>query len=135
MAPDSRMRCLALLMRCAIVASGTRKARAISTVVRPPTALSVNAIRASDVRDGWQQSSSSVRLSSASGAPTTSSADGETRPSAGVRDASASSRRVRAPSLRSPSMRRRDATRISHARGSSGTPSRGHCTTAARSAS
>ena len=38
------MRCLARLIRCAIVASGTRKALAISAVVRPPTARSVRAI-------------------------------------------------------------------------------------------
>ena len=38
------MRCLARLIRCAIVASGTRKAPAISAVVRPPTARSVSAI-------------------------------------------------------------------------------------------
>ena len=37
------MRCLARLMRCAMVASGTRNARAISAVVRPPTARSVSA--------------------------------------------------------------------------------------------
>jgi hypothetical protein len=30
--------CFARLIRCAIVASGTRNARAISAVVRPPTA-------------------------------------------------------------------------------------------------
>ena len=36
-------RCLARLMRWAIVASGTRKARAISAVVRPPTARRVSA--------------------------------------------------------------------------------------------
>ena len=42
--PEVLMRCLARLMRCAIVASGTRNALAISAVVRPPTARSVSAI-------------------------------------------------------------------------------------------
>ena len=40
----SRMVCLARLIRCAMVASGTRKAAAICAVVRPPTARSVSAI-------------------------------------------------------------------------------------------
>ena len=38
------MLCFARLIRCAIVASGTRNALAISAVVRPPTARSVSAI-------------------------------------------------------------------------------------------
>ena len=42
----------ARLIRCAIVASGTRKARAISAVVRPPTARSVNAIAEASESDG-----------------------------------------------------------------------------------
>ena len=42
--PDSWIVCFARLMRCAIVASGTRNALAISAVVRPPTARSVSAI-------------------------------------------------------------------------------------------
>ena len=42
-APPDLMVCFALVRRCAIVASGTRKARAISPVARPPTARSVSA--------------------------------------------------------------------------------------------
>ena len=42
--PDDLIVCLARLIRCAIVASGTRNALAISAVVRPPTARSVSAI-------------------------------------------------------------------------------------------
>src|SRR5712691_7900096 len=38
---------LARTMRCAMVAFGTRKARAISSVVRPPSRRSVSAVRAS----------------------------------------------------------------------------------------
>jgi hypothetical protein len=41
-------------MRCAIVGSGTRKARAISAVVRPPSSRSVSATRASVDSTGWQ---------------------------------------------------------------------------------
>jgi hypothetical protein len=50
--PEALIRCVALLMRCAIVASGTRKARAISAVVRPPTALRVRAIAEAGGREG-----------------------------------------------------------------------------------
>ena len=51
--PLALMRCLARLIRWAMVASGTRKARAISAVVRPPTARSVSAIcEAASARDG-----------------------------------------------------------------------------------
>ena len=45
---------LARTMRCAMVASGTRKARAISLVVRPPSRRSVSATRASVESTGWQ---------------------------------------------------------------------------------
>jgi hypothetical protein len=42
-APLSRMRCLARLIRCPTVFSGTSNARAISAVVSPPTARRVSA--------------------------------------------------------------------------------------------
>ena len=45
---------LARTMRWAIVGSGTRKARAISSVVRPPSRRSVSATRASVESTGWQ---------------------------------------------------------------------------------
>ena len=45
---------LARTMRWAIVGSGTRKARAISAVVRPPSRRSVSATRASVASTGWQ---------------------------------------------------------------------------------
>ena len=66
--------CLARLMRWAIVASGTRKAAAISAVVRPPTARNVRATWDGGVSAGWQhrnssRSESSVRGGSSSGAP------------------------------------------------------------------
>ena len=45
---------MARTMRCAIVGSGTRNARAISSVVRPPSSRSVSATRASVESTGWQ---------------------------------------------------------------------------------
>ena len=62
--PDALMRCLARLMRCAIVASGTRKALAISAVVSPPTARSVSAIADERVSAGWQHMNSRISVSS-----------------------------------------------------------------------
>ena len=58
--PDVLMRCLARLIRCAIVASGTRNALAISAVVRPPTARSVSAIADGRVSAGWQHMKSRI---------------------------------------------------------------------------
>ena len=57
-------------IRCATVASGTRNARAIAGVVRPPSARSVSATRASSLRAGWQQ----VNISASNSSPTASSA-------------------------------------------------------------
>ena len=57
------MLCLARLMRCAIVASGTRNALAISAVVSPPTARSVNASCEGVESEGWQHRNSSVSVS------------------------------------------------------------------------
>ena len=45
---------LARTMRCATVDSGTRNARAISSVVSPPSSRSVSATRASVESTGWQ---------------------------------------------------------------------------------
>ena len=122
------MRCLARLMRWATVDSGTSIARAISAVVSPPTARRVSATWETGVSAGWQQSSSKVRVSSASLSGTGSG-------SGGSRAAAISSRRRRAASLRHSSVRRRSATVISQPRGLSGTPCSGHCSAAASSAS
>ena len=51
----SRSLRLARTMRCAIVASGTRNARASSGVSRPPSRRSVSATWASGASAGWQQ--------------------------------------------------------------------------------
>jgi hypothetical protein len=56
-------------MRWAIVASGTRKARATWAVVRPPTARSVKAIAEAGVNAGWQHMKRTIRVSSSSGRP------------------------------------------------------------------
>ena len=131
--PLSLMRCLARLMRRVMVASGTRNARAISAVVRPPTARRVRAICEAGDSTGWQHRNSRTSVSSASGGGR--SAAGASHCSGRVELAAVSSRRRRACSLRSRSVSRREATVISQPRGLSGTPSPGHCTAAARSAS
>ncbi len=66
-APTWRSRALARLIRCAMVASGTRKARAIWPVVSPPTARRVSATCAGRGSAGWQHSSSSGSESSVLG--------------------------------------------------------------------
>jgi hypothetical protein len=53
--PAARIFLLARTMRWASVASGTRKARAISGVVSPPSVRRVSATLASTARAGWQQ--------------------------------------------------------------------------------
>ena len=118
-------------MRCATVLSGTNRARPISAVVSPPMARSVSATWLTAVSDGWQQSRNSARLSSAAGTGSAGSVP---------RVATVSSRRRRAASARSCSMRRRAATVVSQAAGLSGAspgdaPSRSHVRAAARSAS
>ena len=62
--PLALMFCLARLIRRIIVASGTRNARAISTVVRPPTARSVRAICEAGDSTGWQHRNSRMSVSS-----------------------------------------------------------------------
>ncbi len=75
------MLCFARLMRCAIVASGTRNACAISAVVRPPTARSVSAIADGGVSAGWQHMKSSASVSSCVGTGSESASRGiEERP-------------------------------------------------------
>ncbi len=134
-APAALMCCLARLMRCAIVDSGTRKAWAISAVVRPPTARKVSASCDGADSVGWQHRNSSVSVSSAAGAAQASSAAGARAASTGRSAASRSSRRRLAVSLRTWSVMRRAATVTSQPRGLAGMPSSGHCTAAAVRAS
>ena len=129
-APAPRMACFARLMRLAMVDSGTRNAAAISAVVRPPTARRVSAT--CDVRGQrgvaaqHQQRQRVVVARRCVGGITV-----RTGSSAAI----AASRRRRALSLRQWSTSHRVATVSSQARGWSGMPVRGHCTTAAVSAS
>ena len=62
--PEASMLRFAREIRCAIVASSTRNALAISDVVKPPTARSVRAIAEAGVSAGWQHMKSTVNVSS-----------------------------------------------------------------------
>src|SRR4051812_30163894 len=120
-------------MRCASVASGTRNARAISSVVRPPTSRRVSATRASRPSTGWQEMNTSRRTSSSTtsssaAAQSGSSASVSSRPSSAVLRCSVALRRK-------VSIARCFAVAMSQAPGRSGTPVAGHCSSAATSAS
>src|SRR3954468_15452323 len=124
---------LARTIRCASVASGTRNARAISSVVRPPTRRRVSATRASRLSTGWQEMKTSRRTSSSTtsskaAAQSGSSPSRSSRPSSAVLRCSVSARRKL-------SIARCFAVAISHAPGRSGMPPAGHCSSAATSAS
>jgi len=128
----SRIFALARTMRWATVEAPVRKARAISSVVRPQTSRNVRAICASGGRAGWQQvkinrSRSSATLSSfhAAGSPVSAS----NRRASSTNDASNRARRRR------PSMALKRPVETSQALGLAGTPSRGQCSTAAVKAS
>ena len=117
-----------------MVGTGTRKARAISSVVSPPRTRSVRATRVSFDRTGWQAMKMRPRRSS----PTSSSIAASR--SAASRACSIS--RPISSCLRSSVLRRRIrsiawcfAVPMSQAPGRSGTPSAGHCSSAATRAS
>ena len=114
--------------RFAIVSSGTRNARAISSFVRPPRVRSVSATWASSASAGWQQvKRSSSRSSGIAVSPTSSSVVVFT-----------SSRRSFAASVRSRRIRsiaRFRAVVTSQARGLPGVPSRGQRSAAIANAS
>ena len=126
--PAARIFFFARTSRFAMVGSGTRKARAISSVVRPPSVRRVSATWASSASAGWQQVKTSSRRSSGMivSSMVSSMASGR------------SSRRVFAASVRSRRMRsiaRFRAVVTSQARGLSGDPSRGHRSAAIANAS
>ena len=119
-----------------MVGSGARKARAISSVVRPPISRSVSATRASVDSTGWQ----AVNIRRSRSSPMSSSSASSMCSSAVSCSASRSrpiSACLRSASLcrRSRSIARRLAVVISHAPGLSGMPDAGHCSSAATSAS
>src|ERR1700724_2069242 len=121
------MLCFARLIRCAIVASGTRNALAISAVVKPPTARRVRAIAEDEVRAGWQHMNNKISVSSGSMSDSISTVG--TTMSASLPTAVSLSRR--AISLRTWSVIRRVATWINQPRGLAGMPPCGHCVKAA----
>jgi hypothetical protein len=127
----SRIFALARTIRCASVGGEVRKARAISSVVRPHTSRSVNATRASGGSAGWQQVK--ISRSRSSSMPWPSRSAGSTLASScrAISACAASWRERR----RSASIARNRPAEMSQARGLAGTPSRGHCRTAAAKAS
>ena len=129
---------LARTMRWATVGSGTRNARAISSVVRPPSSRSVSATRASVDSTGWQAMKISRSRSSPMSSSGSSSLDvGPRRPLTGPRPRGASSSCLRSSTVlrRSRSIARCLPVAMSHAPGLSGTPDAGHCSSAATRAS
>ena len=127
---------LARTMRWATVGSGSRKARAISAVLRPPSRRRVSAARASGASSGWQ--AMNIRRSRSS--PTGLSSIASGRRCAACSWASRSCTSASSRSRCSRSWRRRSIARcravvISQAPGRSGTPSAGQRSSAATSAS
>src|SRR2546430_1548897 len=128
----SRIFLLARTIRWATVGGAVRKARAISSVVRPQTSRSVIATCASGERAGWQH----VKINRSRSSSTLSSShcsaslvlDSSCLASS-VSDASNRARR------RMPSMALKRPVETSLARGLAGTPSRDHCSTATVKAS
>ena len=100
------MLALARLIRCAMVASGTRNAAAISAVVRPPTARRVSASCDGADSAGWQHRNSRVSVSSGVrtglAARTSSAAAGSSRRRPGA---------LAAPVVDQPARRDGDAAR------------------------
>src|SRR5947207_6028 len=125
---------LARTMRWATVGSGTRWARAISSVVRPPSRRSVIATLASGESTGWQAVNMRLRRSSPRSSLCSIAAS---RSGTIASCCAASSSCLRSASLarRSRSMARCLPVAMSQAPGLSGTPDSGHCSRAARSAS
>ena len=115
--------------RWAMVASGTRNARAISGVDRPPSSRSVSATRASGASAGWQQVKISRRRSSCTGP-----SSGGTSP-AGCSSAAWACRSSRTASRRWRSTARLPAVVMIQPAGLGGRPVRGQRSTATAKAS
>ena len=129
---------LARTMRWAMVGSGTRNARAISVVVRPPSKRSVSATWASLDSTGWQAVNTSRSRSSPirSRSSSASLKSGTTwSPRASASAPSSSCLRRCSACWRSRSRARFLAVAINQAAGLSGMPSRGQCSSAATRAS
>ncbi len=120
-------------MRWAMVASGTRNARAISAVVRPQSTLSASAVRASVDSTGWHAVKTRRSRSSPKSGPVSTSISTccrwpSSRPISSCLRSSRWSRRSR-------SIARCLAVDISQAPGFGGTPASGHFSRAMTSAS
>src|SRR5881397_1533201 len=117
-------------MRWAMLETGTRNPRAISSVVRPPRTRRVSATRASFERIGWHAMKMRPRRSSpksssiAVSRSTPPCSRSTSRPSSSYLRSSVLRRRIR-------SVARCFAVAISQAPGPSGTPDVGHCSSAA----
>ncbi len=122
-------------MRWATVGSGARKARAISSVVSPPSRRSVSATRASVGRTGWQAVKMRLRRSSPTSSSRAASKSGAALSRASSSRPSSSCLRSDIALLRSRSMARCLAVAVSHAPGLSGTPVSGQRSSATTSAS
>ena len=118
----------ARVMRRAIVVSGTRNARAISSTVRPPSSRSVRATRASAGSAGWQQVKISRRRSSSTSPVGSCGVSSVIMSAAWCLVSRRDSRRMR-------SMAWWVAVVVSQPPGFGGMPSVGHCSTAASRAS
>src|SRR5262245_6252508 len=128
----SRIFALARTMRWASVGGAVRKARAISSVVKPHTSRRVSAIWASGGRAGWQQ----VKIRRSRSSAMSSAPPGVSRlASASRRSASSDCEASNRARRRMASMALCRPAETSHARGLAGVPSRGHCSTAAAKAS
>jgi hypothetical protein len=128
----SRILAFARTIRCASVGAGVKNALAISSVVRPQTSRSVSAICASGASPGWQHVKISRRRSSSTLSSSAHAAESVTARSAFDASSSNESKRLR---RRMESIALKRPAETSHARGFFGTPSRGHCSSAARNAS
>ena len=134
--PASRIFFLARTSRWASVGSGTRNARAISGVVRPPSVRRVSAIADSGASAGWQQVKISRSWSSGIGDISSSAAmsialaarSASTAASRTIDPALSANRRAR----RTRSIARLRAVVVIQAPGLSGIPSTGQRSSATR---
>jgi hypothetical protein len=127
--PASRIFPFARTTRCAIVVSGTRKARAISAVFKPPSSLSVNATCASGDSAGWQQVNINRSRSSCTASSGTGSLPG------GWSSSASACRSAREASRRNRSIARLRAVVMIQPAGLGGSPAAGQRSTATVNAS
>ena len=128
----SRILALARTMRWASVDGAVRKARAISSVVKPQTSRSVSATRASGARAGWQHVKINLSRSSSTLSSSSTAATLDPVSSCSVIACCDASNRER---RRIASMALKRPVETSHARGLPGTPSCGQRSSAAAKAS